>query len=209
MKLLILGASGPTGRLLVEQALARAHEVTAFVRDAAKFPLIDRNLSVATGTLPGDAAALEAALRGKQAVLCALGRRASFKSESLMEGTMRLLVPAMEKAGVKRLLLMSSNGVGETYARSPLFSRILYRIMLKDIFADKEAGEAIVRASSLDWTIAYPTLLTDGPRSGAYRAAERLALKGMPKISRADVADFLLRQLTETAFVRKAAVLSD
>jgi putative NADH-flavin reductase len=209
MRLLVLGATGATGLQVLRQGLAQGHEATAFVRDPARLALADPRLRIVTGTLPGDAAALEAALRGQDAVICALGVRNAFKSGHLIENALRVLVPAMERAGVRRLLLVSANGVGETHRRSPLLPRIMYRLLLRDIFADKAAGEAIVRASRLEWTIAYPTLLTDGPRTGRYRAGESLELRGMPKIARADVADFLLRELGACDFVRKGVVLSD
>jgi putative NADH-flavin reductase len=209
MKLLVLGATGATGLQILSQGLAQGHEVTAFVRDPARLALVGPRLHVATGTLPADAAALEAALRGQDAVICTLGVRNAFRSGSLIERAMQVLVPAMERAGVRRLLLVSANGVGETHRRSPLLPRIMYRLLLSDIFADKAAGEARVRASSLEWTIAYPTRLTDGPRSGRYRAGESLELRCMPKIARADVADFVLSQLTDRAFIRKGAMLSD
>lgn len=208
MKLFVLGATGGTGLQIVQQALAQGHDVTAFVRDPAKLPLRHERLKTVTGALPGDAGALAAALRGHDAVISSLGLRNAFRSGGLIANAMRALVPAMQRAGVRRLLIVSANGVGETFRHSPLLPRIMYRLLLSDIFADKRAGEDIVRASGLDWTIAYPTLLTDGPRTGAWRAAERLELKGMPKISRADVADFLLRQLADRAFVNKGAVLS-
>ncbi|HET9734799.1 MAG TPA: NAD(P)H-binding protein [Burkholderiales bacterium] len=209
MRLLVLGATGGTGLEVMRQALAQGHEITAFVRDPAKLQLADARLRVVPGALPADAAPLDAALDGRDAVICSLGVRNAFKSGALIEGALRVLVPAMERASVRRLLLVSANGVGETRARSPLLPRILYRLLLGDIFADKAAGEAIVRASSLEWTIAYPVLLTDGPRTGTYRAGETLELRGMPKIARADVADFLLRELAARAFVRKGVVLSN
>ena len=209
MKILVLGATGPTGQQVLLQSLAQGHQLTAFVRNPSKLALNDARLQVLNGALPGDAGALESALRGQDAVICCLGLRNALKSGGLMVGAMRVLVPAMERAGVRRLMLMSSNGVGDTHARSPLLARIMYRLLLSDIFADKAAGEAIVRASSLEWTIAYPTMLTDGPRTGRYRAGETLELRGMPKISRADVADFLLRDLAARAFVRKGVVLSN
>jgi putative NADH-flavin reductase len=208
MKILVLGATGPTGLQIIRQGLAQGHQLTAFVRNRSKLALSEARLQVLDGALPGDAGALQSALRGQDAVICCLGLRNALKSGGLMVGAMRVLVPAMERAGVQRLMLMSSNGVGDTRARSPLLARIMYRLLLSDIFADKAAGEAIVRASSLEWTIAYPTMLTDGPRTGRYRAGETLELRGMSKISRADVADFLLRELSARAFVRKGVVLS-
>jgi putative NADH-flavin reductase len=109
---------------------------------------------------------------------------------------------------VHRLITVSANGVGDTHAASPLLPRIMYRLLLGDLFADKKAGEDIVRASSLDWTFAYATMLTHGPRTGKYRAGERLELRGLPKISRADVADFVLKQLQERAWSKKRPVIS-
>lgn len=208
MKLLVLGPTGGTGLEVLRQGLAQGHEIAAFARDPAKLQLADARLQVVAGALPADALALDAALKGRDAVICSLGVRKALMSGGLIEGAMRVLVPAMERAGARRLLLVSANGVGETRARSPLLPRILYRLLLGDIFADKAAGEAIVRASSLEWTIAYPVLLTDGPRTGRYRAGEALELRGMPKISRADVADFLMRELAARDFVRKGVVLS-
>jgi putative NADH-flavin reductase len=209
MRLLDLGATGGTGLEVLRQALAQGHEITAFVRDPARLQLADARLRVVPGALPADAVPLEAALNGRDAVICSLGVRNAFKSGGLIEGAMRALVPAMERASVRQLLLVSANGVGATRAHSPVLPRLLYRLLLSDIFADKAAGETIVRSSSLEWTIAYPVLLTDGPRTGRYRAGETLELRGMPKISRADVADFLLRELSARAFVRKGAVLSN
>ena len=209
MKLFVLGATGPTGLQIVQQALAQGHEVTAFVRDPAKLPVRHERLKTVVGALPGDAKALAAALRGHDAVISSLGLHNALKARRFSENNMRVLVPAMQQQGVRRLIIVSANGVGDTHKDSPLLPRIMYRLLLTDIFADKKAGEDIVRASGLDWTIAYPTLLTDGPRTGNYRAAERLALKGFPKISRADVADFVLRQLNDSAFLKKGAVISN
>jgi len=208
MKLFVLGATGPTGLQIVQQALAQGHEVTAFVRDPAKLPFTGKNLKVITGNLPGDARALAEALRGHDAVISSLGLHNVLKSNGLIENSMRVLVPAMEQQGVRRLIIVSANGVGDTRRHAPLLPRLMYSLLLTGIFADKQAGEDIVRASSLEWTITYPTLLTDGPRTGAYRAGERLKLKGMPKISRADVAEFVLRQLGDRAFLKKGAVIS-
>ena len=209
MKLLVLGATGPTGLQIVAQALAQGHEVTAFVRDPAKLPMRHERLKTVVGALPHDADALAAALRGHDAVISSLGLHNALKAHHFSENNMRVLVPSMEKQGVRRLIIVSANGVGDTHRHSPLLPRIMYRLLLTGIFADKKAGEDIVRASGLDWTFAYPTLLTNGPRTGNYRAGERLALKGMPKISRADVADFVLRQLNDRAFLKKGAVISD
>jgi putative NADH-flavin reductase len=114
----------------------------------------------------------------------------------------------MARAGVRRLILVSAFGVGESRRDAPLIPRIMYRVLLGDIFADKKAAEDNVRRSNFDWTFVYPVLLTDGPMTGAYRVGERLELHGLPKISRADVAHFILTEVGKRAFVRKVAVIS-
>jgi putative NADH-flavin reductase len=84
----------------------------------------------------------------------------------------------------------------------------MYRVLLSDIYADKKAAEDYVRRSNLDWTFVYPVLLTDGPMTCAYRVGDRLELHGLPRISRADVAHFILSEVGKRAFVRKVAVIS-
>jgi len=209
VKLLVVGATGPTGQQVVRQALDLGHDVTAFVRDPAKLPIAGGALEVVTGTLPDSEQTLTGALRGRDAVISSLGVRSAFRAQGLIEKSMRVLVPAMQREGVRRLVVVSAFGVGDSRRDAPLLPRIMYRLLLGDIFADKLAGEDVVRASGLDWTFLYPTLLTDAPRTGRYRAAERLELHGMPRISRADVADFALRILNDRAWLGKIAVLSD
>jgi putative NADH-flavin reductase len=207
VKLLVFGASGPTGGHLVAQALEQGHEVTAFVRDPGKFAVGHPRLKVALGNAE-DAAAVAEAVRGQGAVLSTLGRRKSLKSQDLIANSMRCIVPAMERHGVRRLILMSAFGVGDSRRDAPLLPRIMYRLMLRDIFADKLAGERLVRASRLEWTTVYPVLLTDGPRTGDYRVGERLELSGLPKISRADVAEFMLKELYDGAYLKRVVVIS-
>jgi len=104
--------------------------------------------------------------------------------------------------------LMSSFGVGESLRDAPLIPGIMYRILLKEIFADKETAERQLRSSGLDWTIVYPVLLTNGPLTGRYRVGERLDLHGISKISRADVAHFILTEAENRRFAQNVAVLS-
>lgn len=208
MKLLLFGATGPTGSQVAKQALERGHTVTAFVRDPAKLSIKHERLRVVTGDTTRNESAIAETVRGQDAVVSALGRRTTLNSDHLIERSLRAIVPAMERAGVRRLVLLSAFGVGDSHHEAPLLPRIMYRLLLRDIFADKKAGEDRVRQSSLDWTFVYPVLLTDGPLTGQYRAGERLELHGMPKISRADVAHFIVTELEQGAYVRKIAALS-
>jgi putative NADH-flavin reductase len=209
VKIVVFGANGPTGRQVVAQALAAGHEVTAFVRDAAAFDLAHEHLRVAVGDTLRDDAKVADAVRGQDVVVSALGRRASFKSENLIRLSLQSIVSAMERNGVRRVILVSAFGVGDSRRDAPLIPRIMYRLLLTDIFADKKAAEDDLRRSSVDWIVAYPVLLTDGPLTGRYRVGERLELSGMPKVSRADVAHFVLSQLESRDYVRKVAVLAD
>lgn len=208
MNLLVFGASGPTGRQMVAQALARGHAVTVFVRDPRAFADMDGQVRVVTGDTTRDEMAIAAAVRGQDAVVSTLGRRATFRSDHLMERSLRLIVPAMEAAGVKRLVLMSSFGVGASLREAPFVPRLMYRVLLSDIFRDKAVAEEYVGRSNLNWTVVYPVLLTDGPLTRSYRAAEHLELRGLPKISRADVAHFMLGEVAGSAYLRKKVVIS-
>ena len=194
MKVLVFRATGPTGLEVVRQAREQGHEVTAFTRGVH---------GDAT-----DAAGVARVIPGHDAVVSALGRRTTLRSDSLIQRSMRAIAPAMEKSGVRRLILVSAFGVGDSRREAPLFPRLMYRLLLTDIFADKKAAEDYLRGTALDWTFVYPVLLTNGPRTGRYRAAEHLDLRGIPKISRADVADFILNELRARAYVRKIAVVS-
>ena len=121
---------------------------------------------------------------------------------------MQTIVPAMEQAGVRRLILMSAFGVGASLHDAPLIPRIFFRSLLREVFADKLAAEDLVRKSKLEWTFVYPVMLTNGALTEKYRVGERLKLHGLSSISRADVAHFILEEAEKHAFVGKVAVLS-
>ena len=209
MKILVVGATGGTGREVVKQALARGHEVTVFARRPEALGLEDARLRVVKGDITTDAAKFEEAVRGHDAVVSGLGRGTSFSPENLMVRAMEAVVPAMERAGVHRFIFTSAFGVGESHGEAPLLPRITYRTLLKDLFADKAKAEGILRGSSLDWTIVRPVVLTNGAMTGKYRAEEHLeGLHGIPTISRADVAHFIVGELEKPAFVRKTAAIS-
>ena len=205
MKLLVLGATGPTGRELVSQALEQGHEVTAFAR---RPEAITQKVRVVQGDAMRDPYSVADALKGQEAVVSALGLGKVLFPNRFTERSIGNIVPAMERAGVKRIVWMSSFGVGDTARQAPLPMRLAYSTLLYAVFADKEVGEAELRKSTLDWTIVYPTTLTDGPKTGTYRAGEELKLEGLPSISRADVAHFMLRELVDNAYLRRGVVLS-
>ncbi len=207
-RVLVIGPTGRTGQQVVAQALAAGHQVTAFARHPEKMPVTHDRLRCVKGRLPQDAALLADATGGHDAVISALGRGMNLKSERLIQQSVPPLLAAMRAHGVRRLVFTSAIGVGEAIRHVPLFSRLMARVMLWDLYADKAIGEDLIRQSGLDWTIVQPAQLTDGPLTGVYRAGERLTMQGIPKISRADVAHFLLAQLDDPSSVRKTLVLA-
>ena len=208
MKLVVFGASGGTGREIIGQALDQGHEVTAFVRDPARLAIKDSKLHITEGDVLKDKLAVAGAIAGRDAIICVLGVANSLKSAGLIAGGLAAIVPAAEKHDVRRLTLISAFGVGDSFRNAPFVPRLMYRLLLGDIYRDKKAGEDTVKASGLDWTIIHPVMLTTGPKTGTYRSGERLDLRGIPKISRADVAHFALAQLASKVFLRKTAVIS-
>ncbi len=209
MKVLVLGATGATGQQIVTQALEQAHEVTAFVRNPDRLTISKDRLRVITGSVTEASGALAEAVRGQDAVISALGVGNSLKSFNLISRSMPTIVAAMESQGVRRLIFVSAFGVGDTRRDVPLLPRVLQRLLLADVFADKMAGEEYLRRSGVDWTLIYPVILTNGPRTSKYWVGERLDLHGVPKISRADVAEFALLQLKKTTYLRKGVLISN
>lgn len=207
-KLLVLGATGGTGRCLVEQAVAAGFAVTVLVRNPDKLSASARAVRVVTGDLVTDSAVLHAVVPGQDAVISTLGVSKSFKSGHLISQSAPAIVAGMRQHGVRRLVFTSAFGVGSTRRDTPLLPRLFVATLLRDIYRDKEAGEQAVLTSDLDWTIVYPVGLTDGPRTGRYRVGERLSLRGFPRISRADVADLLLRQVEDRSYIRKGVLIA-
>lgn len=208
MKLVVFGATGGSGRQLVEQAVLAGHDVTAFARTPEKLGIQNAKLTVIQGDIL-DPEAVDKAVQGKDAVLCALGAPAADKGRLREAGT-RNIIAAMHKHGVKRLVCQASLGYGDTYdALSPFMKWFIVPFILKDVFADHEAQEALIKKSDLDWIIVRPANLTDGEHTGSYRHGPAATQKGSQmKISRADTAEFMLKQLTEDQYLHQTPGLS-
>ncbi|MDZ4716788.1 MAG: SDR family oxidoreductase [Cytophagales bacterium] len=206
MKILILGATGRTGQLLLTRALDQHHEVTVLVRNPSKLNFQHQQLRIIKGDVL-DSQVLLTALQGQQAVISAIGRGQSLRSFDLITNLVNFLIPAMNESKVKRLIFLSGFGAGETSAQTNLIQTIIFKTFLQGIYSDKTRAEKKIRASNLDWTLVYPVQLIDAPSNGNYESAEKLDMKGMPKISRADVADFMLQELKANTFLKKGAVL--
>jgi putative NADH-flavin reductase len=206
MKLLIFGATGSVGRQLVQQALQKGHLVTAFARTPAKLGIRHTQLEMVQGDVL-DYGSVAKAVQNQEAVFCALG--AGRQGGVRAEGTSHI-IRAMESAGVKRLVCQTTLGAGDSRGNLNFFWKyFMFGLLLKEAYADHQVQEEYVRKSPLDWTIVRPGAFTDGPLTGTYRHGFPATDKTTKlKISRADVADFMLRQLSEAAYVRKTPGLS-
>jgi putative NADH-flavin reductase len=208
MKFLVLGATGATGGLLIEQALADGHDATAYVRDPERLAPRER-LTVVAGNVR-DADAMAEAMHGTDAVISTLGLGRARKPGNLITDSTRAIVEAAKQADTPRVLIMSAFGVGDSLPKASALARLMYSSGGRAIFADKAAGERFLTSSDLDWTLAYPVLLTNKPKSGRYQTidlAELTRLPGMPRVSRADVAAFLLSAATDGTWSRRKVVL--
>ncbi len=208
MKLLVFGSTGGTGRELLKQALDQGHDVVAYSRNPVKLDDIKhKKLQIIQGNVL-DRAAVENAIEGQEAVLSAIG--AGAKRTKLREEGTRIIIEAMQKNGIRRFICQSSFGVGDSRSELPFFTRyIIVAIFLRHAFADHERQEPLIKQSSLDWTIVRPPYLMDGSQTGTYQhglTTAGMRIKG--KISRADVADFMLKQLTDDTYLHETPWVS-
>ncbi len=195
MRLVLFGATGRTGRHLLEQALAQGHTVTAFARDPGPLAPQDR-LTIVQGDVL-NLTHVEGAVKNQDVVFSALGGIRTLATERILA--------AMEKLGVPRFICESAYGVGESRNRS-LYALVAWQLA-KVGFEDTERQERLIRQSRLEWIIVRPTRLTDEPKRGIYRAGVGLRVGPFARIGRADVADFMLQQLTDNTYLHKAPVI--
>jgi putative NADH-flavin reductase len=196
VKIVVFGATGGTGRCVVEQGLNRGYRVTAFIHS-------NQGLVGLAGlsTVTGDAFSkedVEKAVAYQNVVISALGAgKVSF------EGT-KNIVDAMKKLGARRLIVESAYGAGDSAKELPILNRLSVRgLLLRSQYRAKDLMEEYVEKSDLEWTVVRPTRLTDGIKQGKYQVGERIRPDILSGISRADVADFMLKQVESAEFVRR------
>ena len=207
MNVLILGATGSVGRHLVPQALAQGHEVTTLVRNPAKLETRHERLRVLQGDAL-DARAVDAAVQGQDAVIFALGRSNHRKPTTMFSDATHILVTAMEKHGVKRLVCITGIGAGDSRGHGGFwYDRLIFPLITKQTYLDKGRQEELIRNSSLDWIIVRPASFTNGPLRGNLRVATDLDSVTIRSISRADTAAFVLQQLTDNFYLRKTPLV--
>jgi len=207
VNIIIFGASGHIGQIVVARALEEGYKVTAFVRNPNSLSIKNKNLYVYVGDI-GNYTQVADALKGNEAVISVVGnstRAVVFKSTTVISEGVKNIIKAMKQHKVKRLLFISSFGLNESIF---LPQKIFIRIVLKNIFAEMPRQEKMISQSGLDYTIVRPARLTDQTTVGEYKAAEDLYIGLFSHISRAAVADFLLKQLENKKFFSKTVTLS-
>lgn len=201
MRFLLLGASGSIGRHLVGQAPAAGHEVTALVRDPAKVETKHERFRMIAGDAL-DSIVVHAAVQGQEAVVLSIGRSHQRKPTTMFSDVTRILVRAMETHGPRRLVCITGVGAGDSKGHGGFFyDRIVFPLITKQTYVDKNRQEELIRASSLDWIIVRPASFTNGPLRDHLRVATKLEGVTIRSISRADVAAFVLQQLTDNRYL--------
>jgi len=208
MKVLVLGATGGAGRVIVSEAVAKGHAVVALVRSKANAAgLIGAEL------VEGDArdeAALTRAIAGCDAVISSLGTAISpFREVTLLSTATRALVTVMARQNVRRLVCITGIGAGDSRGHGGfLYDWLFQPLLLRKVYEDKDRQEDVIRASALDWVIVRPTVLNDEPARGRIRTLTDLSGVHGGKIARADVANFVVQQLTADTWLRKTPLIT-
>ena len=199
MKIMVIGATRGIGLVLTKMALESGHEVTALLRDPGKLSLSHPKLRIATGDIRNQAS-VESALAGQDAVCVCIGVPPSRKPMDVFSQGACNVLAAMQKAPNVKLISVTGIGAGDSRGHGGfLYDKLIQPLLLKTMFEDKDREEAIIKASTVDWMIVRPGMLTNGAHTGQYRVLTELSGVTAGKISRADVADFILRQLEQPA----------
>jgi putative NADH-flavin reductase len=206
MRIAVFGASGGTGREVVKQALAAGHQVTALARNPASLDSADPGLTVVAGNVL-DIEAVQQALAGADAAVVSLGSTANNPDNIVSQGTQVVLDAIGQLGGPRRIVVVSSIGVGESKDQVPFAFKMLMKTVLRKAIEDKERQEALVKASGLDWIIVRPGGLTDGPATGNYKSGLDPKISA-GQVSRADVAAFVLQQLTDDTYLRQTPAIT-
>jgi putative NADH-flavin reductase len=206
MRVVVFGATGTVGREIVQQARERHLVVTGFVRDPRRLGSLSGRVNVVAGDAL-DANAVRRAVSGQDAVLYAVGA-GSVRRTTLFSASASLLVEAMHETGVGRLVCLTGVGAGDTKGHGGfLYDRILYPLFTRGIYADKDRQEAIVRASSLDWTLVRAAPFARRTPAGRLQVATDVRGVTLRKISPPEVAGFMLDEVEQNRFVRQAVFI--
>jgi putative NADH-flavin reductase len=212
MNIAIFGAGGATGKLLTERCLAAGHNVTALIRTPEKFPYRDK-VHIVQGSA-FDPAAVRETVDGADVVFSALGAHSPLRNENVLPRAVPIIVDALQRASVRRIIVLGSAGaLANSLDKQPAWRRwfvqkIVYNSFLKWPVAEQIAQYKALSNSDLDWTMVMPPMLTNGPARGRIRIDGEALPPNGSKISRADVADFMMQQIGKPQWVRKGVYIS-
>ncbi|WP_017297168.1 NAD(P)-dependent oxidoreductase [Nodosilinea nodulosa] len=208
MKLLLIGATRGVGFELLQQALQAGHDVTLIARNPELLEINDEHLNVIKGGIL-DKSVIEQNVNGQDAVCITIGIKPTRKPVSIYSEGTKTVIEAMKKSPCRRLLCVTGIGAGDSRGHGGFFyDKIINPLLLKTGYEDKDRQEAIVRQSGLDWEIIRPGFLTNGARTGKYRILTNLSGVKAGNISRADVADFMLNEVSEMQYVNQTLLLT-
>jgi uncharacterized protein YbjT (DUF2867 family) len=210
-KVLIIGASRGIGLETVKAALLAGHNVRALARSAARIPIQNPGLDRVAGNAL-DSSTILSTLDGVDVVVQTLGvdvaPRSIFERTTLFSQSTRIIVDAMKAAGVKRLIAVTGLGAGNSRGHGGIiYDSVVFPLLLKRVYDDKDVQEWIIKSSGLDWTIVRPGLLTNRPATGHYRILTAAGDWRFGTISRADVADFIVRQIDDRKLIGTTPLL--
>lgn len=208
MKIAVFGASGKTGVCILEQALAAGHQVTAFARDPSKILIQHPNLSILQGSVE-QADRVEAAIAGQEAVISVLGVSRN-SPKGILTIAAQNIIQLMKKEGILRLVVLTGAGVRDPQDEPNILDQIMKVLLIMfagDLLRDSEKAAQLILESELVWTLVRVPVLTNGSKTGKYRVGYLGRNAGM-SISRQDVADFILKQLTDAAYPCQAPVVT-
>jgi putative NADH-flavin reductase len=208
MKLLLIGATRGIGFELLQQALGAGHEVNLIARSPERLAIQHERLQVIKGGIL-DKAVIEAAVSGQDVVCITIGSGPTRKPVSVFSEGAKIVIEAMKSSTCQRLLCVTGIGAGDSRGHGGFFyDKILNPLLLKTIYEDKDRQEAIVQQSGLDWEIIRPGFLTNSPRTGQYQILTDLSGVTAGKISRADVADFMMREISDMQYRQQTPLLT-
>jgi putative NADH-flavin reductase len=208
-KLLVIGASRGIGLEMVKAALTAGHSVRALARSAASIPIQNVALDKISGNAL-DHDTIRNALKDVNVVGVDTSPRAIFQPTTLFSQSTRILVDAMKAADVKRLIAVTGLGAGDSHGHGGfLYDAVAFPLLLKRVYDDKDVQESIIKSSGLEWTIVRPGLLTNSPATGQYRVLTAPNEWRFGTISRADVADFIVRQIDDRGLIGTTPLLID
>lgn len=210
MRIAVFGGTGATGRLLISQALDRGLSVTAYARHPEKLAIDDDRLTVVTGEL-SDAAAIDRAVKGSDAVISLLGPRRPVKGTPIALGT-RAILAAMETSGVRRIVAVATASAPDPRDKPGLRTRFfvgISKLFLRPAYDDDVATAEAIRESDRNWTIVRPPFLTNGRLTGQVSVGYLGDGVTGTYLSRANAADFMLKQLRGDTHVRKAPIVTN